>query len=31
MGLTTLPLLCADCHEIWERQPPGTMRACPGL
>ena len=23
VGLTTLPLLCADCHEIWEPQPPG--------
>jgi hypothetical protein len=26
-----LPNLCADCHEIWEPQPPGTLRACPGL
>jgi hypothetical protein len=21
----------ADCLEIWEPQPPGTLRACPGL
>jgi len=27
MGLTTLPNLCADCLEIWEHQPPGTLRA----
>jgi hypothetical protein len=26
-----LPPSCADCHEIWEPQPPGTLRACPGL
>jgi len=31
LGLTTLPLSCADCLEIWEPQPPGTFRACPGL
>ena len=31
VGLTTLPTLCADCLEIWEPQPPGTLRACPGL
>ena len=31
VGLTTLPLLCADCLEIWEPQPPGTLWACPGL
>jgi hypothetical protein len=30
LGLT-LPSLCADCHEILEPQPPGTLRACPGL
>jgi len=30
VGLTTLPLSCADCLEIWEPQPPGTLRACPG-
>jgi len=22
---------CADCLEIWEPQPPGTLKACPGL
>ena len=31
VGLTTLPLLCTDCHEIWKLQPPETLRACPGL
>jgi hypothetical protein len=31
VGLITLPLSCADCLEIWEPQPPGTLRACPGL
>ena len=31
VGLTTLPPSCADCHEIWEPQPPGTLRACPSL
>ena len=31
IGLTILPLSCADCLEIWELQPPGTLRACPGL
>ena len=31
LGLTTLPLSCADCLEIWEPQPPGILRACPGL
>jgi len=29
--LTTLPPSCADCLEIWEPQPPGTLRACSGL
>ena len=29
--LTTLTLSCADFLEIWERQPPGTLRACSGL
>jgi len=29
--LTTLPPSCANCLEIWELQPPGTLRACPGL
>jgi len=28
---TTLPPSCVDCLEIWELQPPGTLRACPGL
>jgi len=27
---TVLPS-CADCLEIWEPHPPGTLRACPGL
>jgi len=31
VGLTTLPPSCVDCLEIWEPQPPGTLRACPGL
>ena len=31
VGLTTLPPSCADCLEIWEPHPPGTLRACPGL
>ena len=30
-GLTTVPPSSADCLEIWEPQPPGTLRACPGL
>ena len=30
IGLT-LPPSRADCHEIWEPQPPGALRACPGL
>ena len=30
IGLT-LPPSCADCLEIWEPQPPGTLRACPGM
>jgi len=30
IGLT-LPPSCADCLEIWEPHPPGTLRACPGL
>jgi hypothetical protein len=28
IGLTTLPPPCAYCHEIWEPQPPGTLRVC---
>jgi hypothetical protein len=31
VGLTTLPSSCADCLEIWEPQPPGTLRAYPRL
>jgi hypothetical protein len=31
IGLTTLPPSCADCFETWETQPPGTLRACPGV
>jgi hypothetical protein len=31
LGLTTLPPSCADCIEIWEPQPPGTLLAYPGL
>ena len=29
--IITLPPSCADCHEIWEPEPPRTPRACPGL
>jgi hypothetical protein len=29
--LTTLPPSCADCLEIWEPHPPGSLRASPGL
>jgi len=29
--MTNLPLLCADCHEIWEPHPLGNLRVCPGL
>ena len=31
VGLTNLSPSCADCHEIWEPQAPGTMWAWPGL
>jgi len=31
VGLTTLPLLYADCLEIWEPQPHETLTASPGL
>jgi hypothetical protein len=31
VGLTTLPPSRADCLEIWEPQPSGTLRACQGL
>jgi len=27
----TSPSLCAECHEIWEPKPPGTLWATPGL
>ena len=29
--LTTLPHSRANCLEIWEPQPPGTLRACIGI
>jgi hypothetical protein len=29
--LTNLPPSCADCFEIWEPQPPGNLKVCPGL
>jgi hypothetical protein len=31
LGLTTLPPSCAGYLEILEPQPPGSLRACPGL
>jgi len=31
VGLTTLSPLCVDCLEISKPQPPGNLRACPGL
>jgi len=31
VGLTILSPSCADCLEIWEPQPPGTLGAYPGL
>jgi len=31
VGLTNLSPSCTDCLEMWEPQPPGTLRACPGL
>jgi len=31
LGLTTLQPSCVDLLEIWEAQPPGTLRTCPGL
>ena len=30
VGLSALPP-CPDCLEMWEPQPPGTLRVCPGL
>jgi len=29
VGLITLPASCEDGLEIWEPQPPGTLRVCP--
>jgi hypothetical protein len=29
--LTTLPHSCFNCFEIWQPQPPGNLKACPGL
>jgi len=29
--LTTSPTLCAECHEIWELKPSGTLWATLGL
>ena len=31
VGQTTLETSCTNCVEIWEPQPSGTFRACPGL
>jgi len=31
VGLTTLPLSCADCLEIWEFKTHRTLRAVTGL
>jgi len=31
VGLTTLPLSCANCREILGSQPPGNLRTCPRL
>jgi hypothetical protein len=31
IGLTILTPSCADWIKIWEPQPPGILRACPGL
>ena len=31
LGLATLSLSCADCFEIWEPLPPGTLRVYQGL
>jgi hypothetical protein len=30
VGLTTLPATCADCLEIWEPRPSGTLGSCAG-
>jgi hypothetical protein len=29
--LTTSPTSCAECHEIWEPKPSGTLWVTPGL
>jgi len=29
--LITLPLSCADCHDIWELHPPGNLMVSPVL
>ena len=29
--LTTSPSSCAECHEIWDPKPPGTLWATPSL
>jgi hypothetical protein len=31
VGLTILPPSCVNCLNIWETQPPGTLRACQDL
>jgi hypothetical protein len=31
VGLTTLPPSCLVCLEIWNPQPPGTLRVCTGF
>ena len=31
MRLTNSPSSYAECHEIWEPKPPGTLWATPGL
>jgi hypothetical protein len=31
VGLSNLSPWCVDCLEIWEPQPSGILRACPGL
>jgi len=31
VGLTTLSPSCDDCLELCDPQPPGNLRACPGL
>jgi hypothetical protein len=31
VGLTTLPPSCVDYLEMWDSQPAGTLKVCPGL